>query len=191
MGCDCGGCGRRVRPRDNYCSHCGSSLRHQRQSPAGQGPNQPRSILSRLGKQPTFLVLGLALLALCLPMQPPFFGSGVPGLPGVSAATFNVECDGEGCAESNSEMLNRIDDLFEAELERQSRISLDEAENDDSGPKEISIFCPSTPEIKIADLPRFARSENECLVLHLTAPDLSSRLVLRCDGEFANENLEP
>lgn len=68
----------------------------------------------------------------------------------------------------------------------QSRISIENATPDEGGgPKEISIFCPQTPSIKIADLPRYAKEENECLVLHLSAPDLDSRLVMHCDGEFS------
>lgn len=33
----------------------------------------------------------------------------------------------------------------------------------DNGPKEISIFCPQAPEVKIVDLAQDHRGNNECL----------------------------
>eukprot|EP00639_Heterosigma_akashiwo_P000368 CAMPEP_0194569506 /NCGR_PEP_ID=MMETSP0292-20121207/7190_1 /TAXON_ID=39354 /ORGANISM="Heterosigma akashiwo, Strain CCMP2393" /LENGTH=93 /DNA_ID=CAMNT_0039419761 /DNA_START=340 /DNA_END=618 /DNA_ORIENTATION=- len=79
-------------------------------------------------------------------------------------------------------MLREMDAVFKKEKERQARINIEDADEKDNGPKEISIFCPERPQVSIVDLSVEAQMNNECLVLHVTAPDISSKLVLKCDG---------
>lgn len=45
----------------------------------------------------------------------------------------------------------------------QEEISMEDAVMCDNGPKEISIFCHHTPEIKVVDLAKDHRGNNECL----------------------------
>lgn len=88
---------------------------------------------------------------------------------------------------SDSDLLQAIQKLLDAERRRQARIHRDEADAANNGPKEINIFCPSAPQVTITDLPQSSRLDNECLVLNINAPDLSSRLVLKCDGDVDQE----
>ncbi|KAK8805803.1 hypothetical protein WA158_002459 [Blastocystis sp. Blastoise] len=60
-----------------------------------------------------------------------------------------------------------------------------EAEN---GPKDISIFCSSNPQVRITDLPLDLVSKNICLQLQVGSPEIKSRLLLLCDGELSTEN---
>ena len=65
------------------------------------------------------------------------------------------------------------------------RVNIPAANEDDSGPKQISIFCPQNPEVKISNLPQYAiEMNNECFVLELNSPELTSKLIVNCDGQF-------
>eukprot|EP00903_Cladosiphon_okamuranus_P016682 g15382.t1 len=84
-------------------------------------------------------------------------------------------------------MIKAIAELYKEEMKRQEAISIEDAILCDNGPKEISIFCHETPEIKIVDLSQDHRGNNECLILNINAPDVSSQLVLKCDGSIDGE----
>jgi hypothetical protein len=58
-----------------------------------------------------------------------------------------------------------------------------------NGPKEVSIYC-SSPQVKIVDLPKQARDENICMILHINTPELQSKLVLKCNGELDDSSSE-
>ncbi|CAM9229737.1 unnamed protein product [Discosporangium mesarthrocarpum] len=109
------------------------------------------------------------------------------------AGVDNTESDANNAGYDTSyqvdttDMIRAIEDLYRAEIKRQERINLEDAVAHDNGPKEISIFCPQAPQVKIVDLAQAARGNNECLVLHINAPELSSKLVLKCDGSDNRE----
>jgi hypothetical protein len=65
----------------------------------------------------------------------------------------------------------------------QRKINHEDADAEENGPKEISIYCPENPQIRIVDLPDAGRENDECMVLNLSAPDISTRLVVNCNGE--------
>ena len=69
---------------------------------------------------------------------------------------------------------------------REIALDLEDAFDADTGPKEIRVHCPVDPEVKISDLSAERVFENECMVLEITAPELSARLALRCDGELGS-----
>jgi hypothetical protein len=79
-------------------------------------------------------------------------------------------------------MWHKVGELFNREQQRQRKIKHDTADEVVNGPKEISIFCPSDPVIKIMDLSEDERDRDECLVLNIAAPEVSSRLVLFCNA---------
>eukprot|EP00752_Nemacystus_decipiens_P006112 g5513.t2 len=83
-------------------------------------------------------------------------------------------------------MIKAIAELYKEEMKRQDEISMEDATLCDNGPKEISIFCSEPPEIKIVDLSQDHRGNNECLILNINAPDVSSQLVLKCDGSTSD-----
>ncbi|CAN0310378.1 unnamed protein product [Pylaiella littoralis] len=84
-------------------------------------------------------------------------------------------------------MIKAIAELYKEEMRRQEEISMEDAVLCDNGPKEISIFCHEAPEVKIVDLAQDHRGNNECLILNINAPDVSSQLVLKCDGSTADD----
>ena len=57
------------------------------------------------------------------------------------------------------------------------------------GPKEISIFCPQNPQVRIVDLPSNEGDNDECMVLNLSAPDMNSRLVINCHGKRSAQRM--
>jgi hypothetical protein len=62
---------------------------------------------------------------------------------------------------------------------------MDTINEDDAGPKEISIHCPQSPKVKINNLPKYAQEiNNECFVLNLDSPEIMARVVVNCDGRF-------
>ena len=71
--------------------------------------------------------------------------------------------------------------LFTAEEERQRKLNQEDADAGGNGPKEVSIWCPQEPEVKIVDLGEDERNRDECLVLNINAPNVNSRLVLFCN----------
>ena len=53
-------------------------------------------------------------------------------------------------------------------------------------PKEIFIYCSDAPTVKVVDLdPTYAAEHDECLVMNFAGPDVSSRLVLRCNDTLS------
>lgn len=74
------------------------------------------------------------------------------------------------------------------EADRQARMSLEDAHALESTPKEIFVHCPERPLVQVVDLPAYAVERNECLVFHVSAPDLDARLVVRCSGEFDGDS---
>jgi hypothetical protein len=91
----------------------------------------------------------------------------------------------------STSLITAIKEMLEVERARQERElggagSSDRA--DAAGPKEISIHCPVQASVKIRDLPEEVVRNNECLVLHLDAPDLSAKLVVKCDGKLGDSS---
>ena len=74
------------------------------------------------------------------------------------------------------------------EKQRQRRENHNTADAVENGPKEISMYCPSDPQIRIVDLDDAERDRDICLVLNIAAPEVNSRLVIFCnsEAEFAN-----
>ena len=64
---------------------------------------------------------------------------------------------------SNAGLKDEVEELLAAEAARQRRVSHEDADRSDNGPKEISIFCPKQPNINIVDLSDGDRDNNECL----------------------------
>lgn len=89
---------------------------------------------------------------------------------------------------SNSGLWHRVGELFNREQIRQRKMKHGKADAVENGPKEISIFCPQDPTIKIVDLNEDERNRDECLVLNIAAPDISSRLVLFCNAHSLEED---
>jgi hypothetical protein len=83
----------------------------------------------------------------------------------------------------NGGLWHKVGELFNREQQRQRKIKHDTADAVENGPKEISIFCPQDPQIRIVDLSEDDRDRDECLVLNIAAPDVSSRLVLFCNAQ--------
>ncbi|CAM9419045.1 unnamed protein product [Phaeothamnion confervicola] len=52
--------------------------------------------------------------------------------------------------------VREVEWLYSMELERQERIKLEDANARDNGPKEISIYCETKPQVRISDLGREA-----------------------------------
>ena len=89
--------------------------------------------------------------------------------------------------ESNTGLWHRVGELFNREQIRQRKIKHGKADAVENGPKEISIFCPNDPTIKIVDLSEDERNRDECLVLNIAAPDVSSRIVLFCNAHSLDD----
>lgn len=87
---------------------------------------------------------------------------------------------------ATADMPEAVRRLYERERARQRRIQHEDADSADNGPKEISMFCPQDMQISIADLNDDDRDNNECMVLNLNGPGVSSRLVLFCDGTHSD-----
>ena len=83
-------------------------------------------------------------------------------------------------------MLRQLDDVIDRARAREIALDLEDAFDSDTGPKEIRVHCPVDPEVKISELSAERVVENECMVLEITAPELSARLALRCDGELGS-----
>ncbi len=94
----------------------------------------------------------------------------------------------ENCSDANSDygrnagLWHTVGELFNREQSRQRKMKHQTADAVENGPKEISIFCPQDPTIRIVDLNEDERDRDECLVLNIAAPDVSSRLVLFCNA---------
>lgn len=85
-------------------------------------------------------------------------------------------------------MVKAIAELYKEEMKRQEKMGMEDAVMCDNGPKEISIFCHQAPEVSIVDLAADHRENNECLILNINAPDVSSKLVLKCDGSVGGDD---
>jgi hypothetical protein len=90
----------------------------------------------------------------------------------------------------NGGLWHRVGELFTREQQRQRKIKHSTADAAENGPKEISIFCPQDPQIRIVDLSEDDRDRDECLVLNIAAPDVSSRLVLFCNAHQMTDKNE-
>ncbi|CAM9262576.1 unnamed protein product, partial [Ectocarpus fasciculatus] len=89
---------------------------------------------------------------------------------------------------SRRNMIKAIADLYKEEMKRQEDMSMEDAILCDNGPKEISIFFHESPEVKIVDLAQDHRNNNDCLVLNINSPDVSSKVVLKCDGSISGDD---
>ena len=53
----------------------------------------------------------------------------------------------------------------------------------ENGPKHISLYCPSEPQVRIVDLDEAERERDICLVLNIASPEVNSRMLLFCNSE--------
>ncbi|KNB41468.1 hypothetical protein JH06_5141 [Blastocystis sp. subtype 4] len=87
---------------------------------------------------------------------------------------------------SNIQETKSEHDLFSdsiiGEYERQKQLMTEEAEEANNGPKDISLFCSSNPQVRIVDLDKNLIGKNICLQLQIGSPELQTRLLLYCDG---------
>ena len=97
---------------------------------------------------------------------------------------------GTSSVEESDSLLELIRDTIAAERWRQQAVRAGGMEGEDAtgpaiveSPKEISIHCPVPATVQITDLPTDVVRNNECLTLHLEAPDLSLKLLIKCDGK--------
>ena len=88
----------------------------------------------------------------------------------------------------NANLFHKVGKIFNEEKQRQRRENHNTADAVENGPKEISMYCPSDPQIRIVDLDDAERDRDICLVLNIAAPEVNSRLVIFCnsEAEFAN-----
>ena len=110
-----------------------------------------------------------------------------PGAEGVRQCKDGA--DGEHCKKDNQELFMRIEELYQKEQARQRAINFENADREENGPKEISIFCPQNPQVRIVDLPSNGGDNDECMVLNLSAPDMNSRLVINCHGKRSAQRM--
>ena len=159
---------------DAFCRDCGAPLasppvpsdrRASRRSGCSLVPRPGRGLF----------VLGLVLVAYCSQQL---------------AASHNHGQGDDHNHESNTGLWHRVGELFNREQIRQRKIKHGKADAVENGPKEISIFCPNDPTIKIVDLSEDERNRDECLVLNIAAPDVSSRLVLFCNAHSLDDDEE-
>ena len=88
----------------------------------------------------------------------------------------------------NANLFHKVGKIFNEEKQRQRRENHNTADAVENGPKEISMYWPSDPQIRIVDLDDAERDRDICLVLNIAAPEVNSRLVIFCnsEAEFAN-----
>ena len=190
----CAMCGKGVCQEDNFCRHCGEALRARSlvketetrmemeggigcdgrvSRPAGvvgrRYAGRGYQCLSRFSLVTLLLMLMLAVVA-------------VLAHPG---GTSHSEQQGEE-GSASSDLWRDVGELFNQEEIRQRELRHESADAVENGPKEISIHCPQNPTVRIVDLDEQERNRDECLVLHISAPDVSSRLVLYCSGTKEN-----
>ena len=154
----CPHCSLRIDSTDNFCRSCG-----------GATLTKPPSNLSHTTllqhwtlRRNLFVVVLFAIVAL-------------------TTFTVSEETDNEEYGKSAG-MWHKVGELFNREQQRQRKMKHSTADEVENGPKEISIFCPQDPVIRIMDLSEDERDRDECLVLNIAAPDVSSRLVLFCNA---------
>jgi len=154
----CPHCSLRINSTDNFCRSCG-----------GATLTKPPSNLSHTTllqhwtlRRNLFVVVLFAIVAL-------------------TTFTVSEETDNEEYGKSAG-MWHKVGELFNREQQRQRKMKHSTADEVENGPKEISIFCPQDPVIRIMDLSEDERDRDECLVLNIAAPDVSSRLVLFCNA---------
>ena len=169
MQCSCGGA---VCASDNFCRHCGTALPT---SPYVSPPRRPSSKRARLFAG-AFIGVVLALFAAGVMS----FSIGVRAQPRCEDGDANCRAPPEG---SNADLFHHVGRLFTAEEERQRKLNQEDADAGGNGPKEVSIWCPQEPEVKIVDLGEDERNRDECLVLNINAPNVNSRLVLFCNTD--------
>jgi len=87
----------------------------------------------------------------------------------------------------NANLFHKVGKVFNAEKRRQRRENHNTADAVENGPKEISLYCPSDPQVRIVDLDEAERDRDICLVLNIAAPDINSRLVIFCNSESGSE----
>jgi len=153
----CEDCTSTIDRHDKYCRECGNRLVATSQTTG------MRSFLQRQCTQPLFLLLLFAIVALV-------------------ASTDNDNNADNADYGKNAGMWHTVGELFNREQQRQRKMKHSSADQVENGPKEISIFCPQDPTIRIMDLSEDERDRDECLVLNIAAPDVSSRLVLFCNA---------
>lgn len=85
-------------------------------------------------------------------------------------------------------MFHKVGALFSQEQINMRKRRHSDADAAENGPKEISIYCPVNPQVKIVDLDESERNRDECLVLNLAAPDVSTKLVIFCSAAGAGRS---
>ncbi|CBJ29722.1 expressed unknown protein [Ectocarpus siliculosus] len=124
-----------------------------------------------------------AIMLLVIPGEKPF------GCASTAGQTSGKEGEYDsGYDVSRRNMIKAIADLYKEEMRRQEDMSMEDAILCDNGPKEISIFFHENPEVKIVDLAQDHRNNNDCLVLNINSPDVSSKVVLKCDGSISGDD---
>lgn len=166
----CPGCGGGVGEGDNFCRHCGLRVRGKEHR-VGAGPVFFQN-LGCGGGMGRFLFLS-CLVALAL--------SAV-----LVEAHGKPSTEGEGFSEK-TDLFQKVGKLFAQEKARQRQEKHETADAVENGPKEISLYCPQDPQVRIVDLDESERDRDVCLVLNIAAPEVSSRLVIFCNAaaEFA------
>ena len=180
-----------IHPSDNFCRNCGDPQNHGTQAANGRRSKLGSRQLAprREGNATLFLRLNFILQSV----------AGISVIlvlaASVGLASHGVgECSegGEDCTAEygpNVGLWHKVGELFSREQARQRKLHHETADSVENGPKEISIFCPQDPKIRISDLDEDERNRDECLVLNIAAPQVSSRLVLFCHAhKMAGEN---
>lgn len=97
---------------------------------------------------------------------------------------FNID-DPNKCYEQqygkNANLFHTVGKIFQKEKKRQQRENHNTADAGENGPKELSLYCPSDPQVRILDLDETERDRDICLVLNIAAPEITSRLVIFCN----------
>ena len=166
----CPGCSGGIGEGDNFCRHCGLRMRgNAPRISAGSMFVQNWSYGGGLGR---FLFLS-CLVALAL-------------------SAFLVEAHGKPSTEGEgfsdkTDLFQKVGKMFAQEKARQRQETHETADAVENGPKEISLYCPQDPQVRIVDLDESERDRDVCLVLNIAAPEVSSRLVIFCNAaaEFA------
>ena len=149
----CASCRSPLDAQDNFCRHCGKET----SGPYGGGRNGGSASKRRFSS--AFFIGLCVIFSLFI---------------GVVAHESDYGQHGG--------LWREVGELFSREQMRQRELRHEAADGVENGPKEISIHCPQNPTVRITDLDEDDRNRDECLVLHLSGPDVSSRLVLFCSA---------
>jgi hypothetical protein len=169
----CETCSGLVEQSDVFCKHCGVKISVS----GGQIVNTRKVLKSKLfgslDSLKPLIVVAIALLA-------------VSSMVLVESHTTFSSSDME--YGENANLFQKVGQIFQKEKRRQRQEKHDTADAVENGPKEISLYCPQDPQVRIVDLDESERDRDVCLVLNIAAPDVNSRLVIFCNAatEFGN-----